>query len=217
MSASTTASAPFADTTRKLIVSHALNLGHEIDSFLYKERKVLAYTLARIAVAQHAAPTQVMIADLNVIDTVACNVDGHQRDLPIDPAIAAVLIPVLQRLPAGDAAPWNRRGDAVELDVSDALTYNDLYPFRQVQDRIVEYIEEKTGRSVRRVEITSDLWDNGYFYVDTVEVDYSDGDSDEIYIEDMSDFSEDLRQELDDPGPNTVVTIVRTNSGITIR
>lgn len=218
MSAPVAASAaPFTDTARQLIRSHTLNIEHKIDALLDEEQKVMAHTLARIAAAQYPTVTRVTVHDLRVIDAITCEVDGTQKELSLEPSIASSLISMLHRLPTGDSAAWERHLDNVELDVSTALTFGDQYPFQQVQDRIVAHLEEKTGRSVRRVEITSDLWDNGYFYYDTVTVDYSDGDSDEVHIEDMSDFSAELRHEIGDPGPNTVVTITRTSAGITIR
>ncbi|WP_139811732.1 hypothetical protein [Prescottella equi] len=50
-------------------------------------------------------------------------------------------------------------------------------------------VENKTGRSVRGIEIASELFDNGYNFCDTVQVDYSDGDSDDVYIVDLADFA----------------------------
>lgn len=212
-----TSPTPFSDTTRQLIRSHTHNLEYEIDSLLDEERKVMAYTVARLAAAQYPAATRVIIRDLCIGDAVACDVDGNEKKLSVDADIAPSLIAMLHRLPTGDSSAWERHLDTIELDVVAALDFSDQYPFQQVQDRIVAYIEEKTGRTVRRVEITSELWDNGYFYDDTVAVDYADGDSDEILIADMFEFSGELRHEGGDPGPSTVVTIVRTNTGISIR
>ena len=73
-------------------------------------------------------------------------------------------------------------------------------------------VENKTGRSVRSIEIASELFDNGYYFCDTVQVDYSD----DVYMDDLADSAADLEHVADSPGPRMLVTIECTSAGITI-
>jgi hypothetical protein len=141
-------------------------------------------------------------------------------ELPEDvvaPEIFTALTTILHRLPSGRTGIWDRSPHLMTLDVTAALALGDRFPFLPVQDRLVTHLEEKTGRTIRSIEIGSELWDNGYFFSETVEVHFSDGDGDLVAVADMSDFEADLRNLAGDPGPNTSVTITRTSAGVTIR
>lgn len=212
--------APLTDSQLEAVDSHVRDLNQQIDTLLDEERRIVAHTIARLAVAAH--PTAALVTVHGILDVGGCNEvtcegDGETNTLSIGPGIATALASMLRRLPAGSTGVWYRHPLTTTLVVNDALTFGDQYPFLPVQEQMVAHIEEKTGRDVRRIEIVSELWENGYFYCDTVEVDYTDGDSDSVYVEDMPDFAGELRRQMGDPGPNTVVTINCTSSGTTIR
>lgn len=211
---------PLTASQLEAVDSHVRDLNHQIDTLLDEERRIVAHTIARLAVAAHPTAALVTvhgIRDVGGPNAVTCEGDGETKTLSIEPVIATALASMLRRLPAGYTGGWYRHPLTATLVVKDALTFGDQYPFLSVQEQMVAHIEEKTGRDVRRIEIVSELWENGYFYCDTVEVDYTDGDSDSVYFENMPDFAGELRRQLGDPGPNTVVTINCTSSGTTIR
>ena len=210
----------FTDEQLRRIDRHVRDLDLEIDAKCAEQREDAGHALARIAQAVYPgtiAATVFGVRDDGRFDNVLCDTgEKIARLAELPPEVAATLTATFRRLATGVTGVWNRDRQIVALDVTAALALSDRYPFLSLQDRLLAHLERMTSRTIRRIEITSELWDNGYFYSDTLEVDYSDGDSDQIYVEDMCDFAAELREQIGDPGPNTAVTIARTSTGITI-
>lgn len=125
----------------------------------------------------------------------------------------------LQYLPSSEGTwPWQRDGSTAYFCVSD-LRGEGEYPFRTLQERILDDLEEQTGKTIRKIEITSEEYDDGYFPSGNVEVDFTDGDSDEVFLQSLSegDYTDGLIDHAGHFGYNTTVTIKRTSTGITIR
>lgn len=241
MSVPAVAIEPLADSQLDVVENHARSLDEQIDTLLTEERNIIGHTLARLAVTAYPGTTRVSIRGVGGngrFGAVLCEGDDSEKELALEPSIASILNSMLRRLPsgaitgvwcrqtdvnririayAGSASAWVGQTDIVQVDVERALTLDGGHPFQSVQDRLVAYVEEQTNHTVRGLEICTDLWDNGYFYSDLVQVDYSNGDSDEIWIEDMTDFASEIERVVGSPGPNTVVTIKRSAQGITIR
>ena len=214
-----TTAATFTTDQLERLDHHIRDLHREIDEKCTEQREVVGHALARIAQTVHPGTQHVRIYGIQLdgqFGRIVCDVAGNPEDLPVGPQVTAVLTAILRRLPTGTTGVWRRDALTVTVDVTAAPDLGDRYPFLQVQDRLMAYLEEKTGRAIRSIEIGTDLWDDGYFFNNTVEVDYSDGDRESVYVDNMNDFSLELRYEVGDPGPHTSVSINRTSAGITI-
>ncbi|OUS97253.1 hypothetical protein [Rhodococcus sp. NCIMB 12038] len=217
-----TASAVFTPDQMRRVDHHLRDLCREIEERCAAHRDIIGHALAVIARAAHPETESVVVSAVDTDGTfgsLLCAGGGRIEQLPHDvvsPELTNELVCMFRRLPHGKFGVWKRDPTTATLDVHAALTHGHRYPFLPVQDQLVAHIESKTGRSVRRIEIVSELFDNGYFFCDTAQVDYSDGDSDDVYVEDMADFAADLEQAIGNPGPHTVVTIACTSAGITI-
>ncbi|MET3959807.1 hypothetical protein ABIE52_006742 [Rhodococcus sp. OAS809] len=220
MSAPSSAIEPLTDSQLDTVTVHVGNLDDEINRLLAQERSITAHALARLAVADDPACSRLDISGIDAGGqfTSARYWQGSTaKELSLTPAITSTLASMLARLPAGHTGAWFRRRDTASLDIAPALALTQGYPFQPVQDRLVSLIEDKTGRSIRRIEITSELWENEYFYCDLVDVDFTDGDSDEISIEELNDFASDIQEQVGTPGANTVVTFVCAAGRVTMR
>lgn len=204
---------------RQRIDRHIHDLDREIDEKCTEQREIAGHALAVIAQAAHPGVRFVHVHDIRQdgrFGRIACEVDGNREDVPVCPQITSVLTAMLRRLPDGTTGVWHLDSRSATLDVTAALDLGDRYPFLPVQDRLLAYLEQQTGRTIRRIEIGTELWDNGYFYDDNAEVDFSDGDSENVYLEDLNDFADELREQIGGPGPHTTVVIERISTGITI-
>ncbi|BDB63371.1 hypothetical protein RDE2_51650 (plasmid) [Rhodococcus sp. RDE2] len=92
------------------------------------------------------------------------------------------------------------------------------YPFQTVEERVLGALEKQTGKTIRKVEITSEEFENGFYPSTTVEVDFTDGDSEHVYFEafDDGDFLSELHEYQGQFGRNTRIVITRSAQGITI-
>lgn len=70
--------------------------------------------------------------------------------------------------------------------------------------------EQGERKGLRRVRFTTELWENGYFFSDEVEVDYCDGDSDEITLPKMflEEYADELTSHTDGLGSGTELKVV---------
>lgn len=163
---------------------HIRSLDHEIDGKCTEQRIVTGHALARIAQATHPGTITATVHDIGdagrfgmiTFDTRA----GIEHCPQLPPEMTTALTAMLRRLPAGATGIWDRDGETAILDVTAALPLGDRSPFLPVQDRLLAHLEEKTGRAIRSIEIGTDLWEDGYFFTDTVEVNYADGDGDNV-------------------------------------
>ncbi|GBF17802.1 hypothetical protein Br6_05209 [Rhodococcus sp. Br-6] len=220
----TTPSAFTPDQMRR-IDHHVRELSREIEAQCAEHRDVIGHALAVIARAAHPEAESVVVPVISQDGTfgpLLCTAGDLTEQLPeaaVSGTLVDELVRMLRRLPhssTGTAGVWTWGATGATLDVPAAVARGDRYPFLPVQDRLVARVESTTGRSVRSIEIASELFDNGYYFCDTVQVDYSDGDSDDVYIDDLADFAPDLEQAVGSPGPRTLVTIECTSAGITI-
>ncbi|MDH6284038.1 hypothetical protein [Prescottella agglutinans] len=220
----TTRESTAAFTTEQVhrIDSHIRDLDREIIERCIEQQAVAGHALAVIANAAHPGVHTVRVHDIGAAgtwDKVVCLVGDRAEPLPATAAgeqIDSVLTAMFRRLPDGVSGPWSRSGRDAFLTVSAALALGDRYPFLPVHERLLAHVEKQTGRTIRRIEIGTELYENGYFYSEHIEVDYSDGDGDTVYVEDLNDFTDELRHWVGDPGPQTTVTIERTAKGITM-
>ncbi|WP_420879154.1 hypothetical protein [Rhodococcus sp. (in: high G+C Gram-positive bacteria)] len=217
-----TTSPAFTPDQMRRIDRHLRDLCREIEERFAEHREVLGHALAVIARAARPETVSIVVSTVGpdgAFGPILCANDGLIEQLPDDvvsPELVDELVCMFRRLPEGNFGIWKRDQTMVTLDVQAAVARGNRYPFLPVQDRLVAHVESKTGRSVRSIEIASELFDNGYYFCDTVQVDYSDGDSDDVYIDDLADFAADLEHVAGSPGPRTLVTIECTSTGITI-
>lgn len=204
------------------INSHIWVLEVEIAARCTEQRAVAGHALAVIVQTVYPGTQTATVHDIRddgSFGRILCEVDGrieHLAEDAVSPDIRTALTTTLRRLPDGTTDIWKRDRCTVTLAVTAALPLGDRAPFTPVQERLLEHLEKQTGRSIRRIEIGTELWDDGYFFSDTVEVDYCDGDGDSVYVEELYDFTDELRESVGDPGPRTTVTIKQTSSGITL-
>ena len=194
-----TASPAFTSDQLARIDRHTRDLDREIAARCTEQREIAGHALTVIATTTHPGVQYVHVQDIRgdgQFGRVWCEVDGHREDVPVGPQITSALSAMFRRLPDGPTGVWQRDPLSVVLDVTLALALGDRYPYLPVQDRLVAYLEGKTSRSIRRIEIDTELSSAGYCYSDTVAVDYRDGDSDDIYVDDMGDFIPELRDQV---------------------
>ncbi|WP_458683644.1 hypothetical protein [Prescottella equi] len=205
------------------IDSHLRDLDREIADQCREQQAVAGHALAVIAHAAFPGVETVRVrgvsADGTYDDLVCVLSDGRTELLPLASyrdQLQAALTTTFRRFPEGSSGIWTRHESTAVLAVRAALSEGDRYPFLPVHERLHAHLEEQTGRTIRRIEIGTELYENGYFYSEHVDVDYSDGDSDNVYVEDLNEFTDELRHWVGDPGPHTTVTITTTANGITI-
>ncbi|GBF17423.1 hypothetical protein Br6_04829 [Rhodococcus sp. Br-6] len=223
MTAPTIPAAAFTKAQLERIDSHTRDLDREIADRCGEQQAVTGHALAVIARAAFSGVETVRVcgvsADGTYDDLVCVLSDGRTELLPLASyrdQLQAVLTTTFRRLPEGPSGIWTRQGTTAVLEVGAALGEGGRYPFLPVHERFHAHLEEQTGRTIRGIEIGTELYENGYFYSEHVDVDYSDGDGDTVYVEDLNEFTDELRHWVGDPGPHTTVTITSTANGITI-
>ncbi|WP_420878967.1 hypothetical protein [Rhodococcus sp. (in: high G+C Gram-positive bacteria)] len=205
---------------------HVCDLDRQIAELRRDQQSVVGHALAVIAAAAHPGVITVHLQDIDESGhpkRILCQGQDRPELFPLaadfgpgEKSLEKPLAAMLCGLADGISGVWSRNHTTATLRVAVALTLGDRYPFLPIHERLLAHLEERTGRSIRSIEIDTELFDNGYFYSDTVEVAFSDGDSDSVLVDDMADFTDELRYEIGEPGPRTTATIRRTAHGITI-
>lgn len=225
MTAPTAPATTFTEAQLKRIDSHMRDLEREIADRCREQQAVAGHALAVIAHAAFPGVETVRVygvgADGTYDDDDDVCVLGDRRTemLPLASyrdQLHTALTTTFRRLPEGTSGIWTRQGTTAVLEVRAALAEGDRYPFLPVHERLHAHLEEQTGRTIRGIEIGTELHEDGYSYSEHVEVDYSDGDGDTVYVEDLNEFTDELRHWVGDPGPHTTVTITSTAKGITM-
>ncbi|ELB86019.1 hypothetical protein Rwratislav_47165 [Rhodococcus wratislaviensis IFP 2016] len=206
------------------IDSHRRRLRQEIDERNAELRSVAARTLAMAAQSVDSTAEVVTVHGIDswfAFAAITCTGTAGQTatvtGLPVE--VLSLVTGALSSLRSGhDAAPWQRTDDTVRLNVAQALDQAAGFPFRSVQERILAVLEEQTGKTIRTITITTEEYDNGYFPASSVEVDCTDGDSDEVYFDALEDgeYLDELTEIQGQFGHHTTLTIRRTATGITI-
>lgn len=214
----------FDETLTRRIAGHNRRLCEEIDERTAELRALAARALALSAQSVDPSAAIVTVHGIDswfAFDQITCTSTAGQTTtltgLPVE--VLSVVSNALPSLQSGDAvAPWKRVDDIAQLNVAEALTQEAGFPFLTVQERIVADLEEQTGKSIRRIEITSEEYDNGYFPSSQVEVDFTDGDSDEVFVPAFEDcmYLDELTERTGQFGRNTRIVITSTAQGITI-
>jgi len=193
------------------------------------EREAAQRALAAraLACAAHAVNPDAHTVTVHEIDSwfaftdVTCTgPDGSLRAveaLPVE-VLSVVSAALATLCPGEECAPWRRAQSTAELDVAAALVPAAGYPFQTVEERVLGALEEQTGKTIRKVEITSEEFENGFYPSTTVEVDFTDDDSDYVYFEAFADgdFLSELHEYQGQFGRNTRIVITRSAQGITI-
>ncbi|WP_137726492.1 hypothetical protein [Prescottella subtropica] len=197
--------------------------GHDIDGLLRAQQTTIGHVLAVLACAAHPGVGAVRIYDIDEDGRpghIQCTFVDRPEAVPLAANYSGLedaLVAMLRRLPDCDNKIWSRLGRNAALDVSAALAAGNTYPLRTVGERIIEDLEKAVGcRSIRKAEITTEEFDNGFYPNDIVEVDFCDGDSDEVYVEGLADYTDELREMVAGFGRDTIITITNTATGITI-
>ncbi|WAL49698.1 hypothetical protein [Rhodococcus pyridinivorans] len=194
----------------------------DIEDLLADQRRVVGYGFAAAvrSAVPHATSATALLTSAGQIGVVYAISDGNLVQVPgsvIGTDLRQGLLSVMRRLPTGlGGGPWHRGGGTLNLAFTPEIIGQAPIPFTTIQDLLVDALERVTNRTIRRIVITTELWDNGYHFDDTLAVDFTDGDGDEIYYENLCDYTPELREHTGDLGPCTVVTITRTADGITI-
>lgn len=203
---------------------YAQDLAERVAALHSEQEDIAGHALAVIAQAAYPGAQWVHIHSVDPTGrfvSIRSDVEGRPELLADgeDAAIRAVrpmLTALLRRLPEGTTGVWSRERMMVTLDVKDALTRSDGYPFLPVQEQLFQYLEARTGREIRRIEIVSEWWEGEWIFCDTVKVDYPDGDGDEVDV-DMGDCSADLREQFGDPDMDTCLVFEWTAAGVVVR
>lgn len=213
----------FDQTLLQRIAGHNRRLREEIDERYAGIRALAARTLALTAQSVDPAAEIVAVHGIDswfAFDAITCTGTAGQTTLaglPVE--VLSLVSGALSSLRSGDEeGPWQRDGDIARVNVAEALAQAEGYPFLTVQERILADLEEQTGKAIRTIEITSEEYADGYFPSSRVEVDFTDGDSDEVFFEAFEDceYLDELREYQGQFGRNTRIVITSTAHGITI-
>lgn len=205
-------------TLTRRIAGQTRRLREEIDERNAELRALAARTLALSAQSVDPAAEIVTVHCIDswfAFDQITCTGTARQTTtltgMPVD--VLSVVSNALSSLQSGDAvAPWKRVDDTAQVNVPEALAQEAGFPFRTLAERILDALEEQTGKTIRRIEITSEEFDNGFYPSKTVEVDYTDGDGDEVYFDafEDGDYLNELREYQGQFGRNTRIVITST-------
>ncbi|NKS56249.1 hypothetical protein GS504_01300 [Rhodococcus hoagii] len=109
----------------------------------------------------------------------------------IDAGFAAALNQTLPHAWAAANAPWSRTGRIVSLDIDAALevvVISAHNPFDPVSLAVFTAVQSLTPRSIRSLTLSTEQYDNGWFFSTEVSVDYADGDGDVLYCDAIDDY-----------------------------